>query len=115
MCTRNIKLKKASAVTRADWGDHFNYAKLETRNSKFDFGICTDSLHEHSKNHTENYLAYRHRAKQMSTIESSFINVKASEMDYWRQILNRIISAIKYLGSRGLAFRGKNETIGSKQ
>lgn len=36
-------------------------------------------------------------------------------MDYWRQILNRIVSAVKFLGSRGLAFRGKNQTIGSKQ
>jgi hypothetical protein len=71
--------------------------------------------HEHSKNHIDNYLAYRRRSKQLSTIESSFVSAEETEMDYWRQILNRIVSTVKFLGARGLAFRGKNQTIGSKQ
>jgi hypothetical protein len=34
-------------------------------------------------------------------------------MKYWYQLLERIVSIIKFLTSRGLAFRGSNDIIGS--
>lgn len=72
-------------------------------------------LHEHSKNHQDNYLAFRRRVKQLNTIDCSFKRSEETEMEYWRQVLYRIVSVIKFLGSRGLAFRGNDQKIGSKQ
>lgn len=71
--------------------------------------------HEISKIHTDSYLAYRRRAKELTSIESSFMNAEETEMNYWRKVLKRIVSVVKFLGARGLAFRGKNQTIGSNQ
>lgn len=34
-------------------------------------------------------------------------------MDYWRAILKRIVAVIKFLGQRGLPFRGDDDTCGS--
>lgn len=36
-------------------------------------------------------------------------------MDYWRNVLQRVVAVVKKLGSRGLAFRGKNEQFGSNK
>ena len=35
------------------------------------------------------------------------------EHDYWTSLLKRLISVIKYIAERGLAFRGDNETVGT--
>lgn len=37
-----------------------------------------------------------------------------NEILYWKKVLIRIIEIIKFLSSRGLAFRGTNEHIGMK-
>lgn len=71
--------------------------------------------HEHSKIHQMNYLSFRRRAKQLETIENSFKSSIEIEMEYWRGILKRIVSVVKFLGSRGLPFRGSNQTVGSNQ
>lgn len=34
-------------------------------------------------------------------------------MEYWRKILTQIVSVIKFLGSRGIAFRGADQKLGS--
>lgn len=72
-------------------------------------------LHEHSKNHITNYLAFKRRARELENIEDSFKSSLETEMEYWRQVLHRIVSVIKFLGSRGLPFCGSNQTIGSNQ
>ena len=36
-----------------------------------------------------------------------------SEVQYWQQVLRMIVSVVKFICVRGLAFRGKNELIGS--
>ena len=33
--------------------------------------------------------------------------------EYWRDVLKRIVFVFKYLGERGLPFRGDDETFGS--
>lgn len=38
-----------------------------------------------------------------------------TEQEYWRSILKRILSVIRFLASRGLAFRGEDETLGSEK
>jgi len=35
------------------------------------------------------------------------------ERNYWREVLKRIVSTVKFLAVRGLAFRGSNEKSGS--
>ncbi len=35
------------------------------------------------------------------------------EAEYWNKILKRVVSIIKFLAERGLAFRGDNEVFGS--
>lgn len=53
-------------------------------------------MHEHSKNHLSNYLAYRRRAKQLESIDDSFKSSVEIEMDYWRHILGRLVSVVKF-------------------
>jgi hypothetical protein len=36
-------------------------------------------------------------------------------MNYWRNVLQRLVAVVKKLGSRGLPFRGKNEQFGSNK
>lgn len=69
--------------------------------------------HERSKFHMQNYLAYRTRAKENSTLDLQLFKQEQIELKYWRDVLHRIVSVIKFLASRGLAFRGMNETLGS--
>lgn len=71
--------------------------------------------HEHSTTHNNNYLAYKRRARELENLEDSFKSSLEIEMDYWRQILKRIVSVIKFLGSRGLPFRGSDQKIGSNE
>lgn len=69
--------------------------------------------HEQSRHHIQNYLAYRNRAKEADSINTQIFQQEQTELKYWREILYRIVSVIKFLASRGLAFRGTNETFGS--
>lgn len=46
-------------------------------------------------------------------VEKALIEQHESEKKYWRQLLECILSVIKFHSSRGLAFRGSNEIIGS--
>lgn len=71
--------------------------------------------HEKATHHVLSELAYKTRSKDSNTIGSCFINQSRVEMDYWRHILKRIVSVIKFLGARGLPFRGANQTCGSMQ
>jgi len=38
---------------------------------------------------------------------------RENEQDYWRNVLRRVVSVVKFLSSRGLPFRGRDEKIGS--
>uniref|UniRef100_A0A671MPV2 DUF4371 domain-containing protein n=1 Tax=Sinocyclocheilus anshuiensis TaxID=1608454 RepID=A0A671MPV2_9TELE len=47
------------------------------------------------------------------TIDSDLMKQMDSEREYWKQVLRRVVSVIKFLGERGLAFRGSDELLGS--
>jgi len=47
-------------------------------------------------------------------VDSSLVAQIQEETRYWRSVLKRIIASVKFLASRGLAFRGENETFGSQ-
>lgn len=71
--------------------------------------------HESSKNHSLNELAYKGRCREskVHTIDDSILNQSEIEREYWKSILKRIVVVIKFLGSRGLPFRGADQTCGS--
>lgn len=71
--------------------------------------------HESSRIHVFNELAYKGRSKQTNTLtlDTSILNQSENEREYWKLILKRIVAVIKFLGSRGLAFRGADQTCGS--
>ncbi|XP_022182219.1 zinc finger MYM-type protein 1-like [Myzus persicae] len=56
-------------------------------------------------------LDVNHHEKCIKLTESVQIN---KEEEYWTKLLHRLIETISFLATRGLAFRGDNETIGSK-
>lgn len=72
-------------------------------------------IHECSAEHMHNDLTYKTRRKEMrsSTLDECFTKQSEQEMEYWRKILRRIVAAIKFLASRGLAFRGLDQKCGS--
>lgn len=73
------------------------------------------SMHENSMQHLHNYLAYKSRANEAKTLDLAFVRQQNIEGKYWRDVLLRVVSAIRFLAKRGLAFRGSNETLGSSQ
>ncbi|XP_065672025.1 zinc finger MYM-type protein 5-like [Hydra vulgaris] len=86
-----------------------------THNGFCDWKHATDRLssHEQSKDHIEAVWKTASRAKKAGRIDSEL----AHEMDrhelYWRSLLKRLISVLKFVCERGLVLRGDNETIGS--
>jgi hypothetical protein len=73
----------------------------------------TLTLHENSKQHITNYLTYRTRAKQTNTLDANILKQEQIEMQYWRQVLHRVATVVKFLAGRGLAFRGSDQIFGS--
>lgn len=48
-----------------------------------------------------------------SRIDKELVKQMESEIEYWTEILKRIVAVIRFLAERGLPFRGTNEVIGS--
>ena len=46
-------------------------------------------------------------------VHDNLVKPYETENGYWRQLLQRIESVVQFLCARGLAFRGKDEMIGS--
>ena len=67
---------------------------------------------ENSKQHLD-AMAALCAQKSSSQIDSGLVKLYESEVQYWQQVLRRIVSVVKFMCVRGLAFRGKNELIGS--
>ncbi|XP_063802615.1 zinc finger MYM-type protein 1-like [Pseudophryne corroboree] len=71
------------------------------------------SRHESSATHADSLEKLIRRKLTGERIDKSLVIQYESEKKYWHQILRRILSTIKLLSSRGLAFRGNDEIIGS--
>lgn len=58
-------------------------------------------------------MQWQHYVLGNHLVKSTLIWRYESEVQYWKQVLRRIVSIVQFLCIRGLAFRGKNELIGS--
>lgn len=58
-------------------------------------------------------MSYKIRQKGLSTVDAGHLKQHQLELQYWRDVLQRVVSIIKFLAERGLAFRGSNEVFGS--
>lgn len=97
------------------FGNESQQQQAFTKDGFKDWKNCGRSfkIHENSKNHIENCVSYRTRAKSINTIDASYHKHRQVEMKYWREVLLRVVSVIKFLASRGLPFRGSEEKFGA--
>lgn len=58
-------------------------------------------------------MAFSIRQSGVQTVEAAQLRQHQVEMQYWREVLQRVVSVVKFLASRGLAFRGIDERFGS--
>ena len=68
--------------------------------------------HENSLQHRDALLTYLSR-RRGQTIDHHLQKQIIVEQEYWKQVLQRIVSVIRTLAERGLAFRGGDEQFGS--
>lgn len=71
-------------------------------------------MHEDSTTHRTCVETLINRRRMQGQIDNSIRIQFSQEQEYWINILGRIVSVIKFLSSRGLAFRGDNELLGSQ-
>ena len=73
------------------------------------------SGHENGSEHYKNMLTYSSRQKESGQLDTILLKQFYNVQLYWQNVLKRIVAVVKFLSSRGLSFRGNNETIGSEQ
>lgn len=69
--------------------------------------------HETATAHLKALIAFNNLSKQSGRIDMELEKQVESSTQYWRRVLTRVIHVILFLSERGLAFRGKDETLGS--
>lgn len=74
----------------------------------------TIQRHEESLLHKEAVGIFFSRSKNIG-IDRVIMNQTIEEGNYWKKVLRRVVSVIKFLSERGIAFRGTNEKFGSTQ
>ncbi|GBP81137.1 hypothetical protein EVAR_88235_1 [Eumeta japonica] len=63
--------------------------------------------------HQQSMMTYLARSKAVGRVDMDLLSQHQKEVDYWRNVLKRIVAVVKFLASRGLPFRGDNEILGS--
>lgn len=71
-------------------------------------------IHENSRFHKQSVADLKQRANKCGQINEKLTSEFEKETAYWRNVLRRVVSATKYLASRGLPFRGTDEKFGSE-
>ena len=73
------------------------------------------SSHENGPEHTQCQLAFLNRSKNICRIDRGLQEQIVGEINYWRNVLHRVVATVKKLTSRGLALRGDSEHFGSNR
>ncbi|XP_046973656.1 zinc finger MYM-type protein 1-like [Vanessa cardui] len=71
------------------------------------------SSHENSPNHKLSVLQMKERSNVLGRIDHALTMQLDEEINYWKNILKRVVACVKALASRGLPFRGHDEKFGS--
>ncbi|XP_050515543.1 uncharacterized protein LOC126890557 [Diabrotica virgifera virgifera] len=71
--------------------------------------------HERSNDHIDNLKMYMTRLLKQGRVNVELEKEISTAKEYWVKVLERIISVIKFLATRELAFRGTHERIGEKR
>lgn len=69
--------------------------------------------HETSKEHVQAVVEIASIAKNTGRIDSELEKQAKQAETYWKKVLERVVSVLKFICERGLAIRGDNEIIGS--
>ena len=69
--------------------------------------------HELSKEHINMAIAFTARLNAVGRIDTALAQQVQPKHQYWTSVLKRVVSVVKFIAKRGLAFRGSNELIGS--
>lgn len=88
-----------------------------SNNGYCDWKHASERLHQHetSKEHLQAVIKLSQRGREIGCIDKGLKQQIISESGYWRQVLMRAISTIKFICERGLALRGQNEIVGSSK
>lgn len=71
------------------------------------------AAHENSSGHRDCVLSFKNRSSTLTRIDGKLFTQFENEVQYWRNVLQRVIAVVKKLSSRGLPFRGDDEILGS--
>ena len=71
-------------------------------------------MHENSAMHRACMQALISRRRAACRLDCCLQIQFDQEKEYWIKLLQRVVSVVKFLSSRGLAFRGENEIPGSQ-
>ena len=69
--------------------------------------------HEDGREHKDCLIIYSKRKSTVGRVDDALIQKLNNECIYWKDLLFRIVRVIKYIASRGLAFRGSDQKLGS--
>ncbi|XP_069494240.1 zinc finger MYM-type protein 1-like [Ambystoma mexicanum] len=70
--------------------------------------------HEHAPEHERCNVILWKRQKETGRIDSALAEQLKHGQTYWQDVLKRVVAVVKFMSSRGLAFRGENQIIGSQ-
>lgn len=68
--------------------------------------------HEQSAEHRLHTKSFVLRGNVLGKIDSALHENYLKEVEYWHRVLKRVVDVVKFLGTRGLAFRGSKEIFG---
>ena len=74
--------------------------------------------HENGASHKKSFnqwLLLKEGINTQSTVDKQAMKIFLAERTFWRNVLERLIDIVIFLGERNLAFRGSDETLGSSQ
>lgn len=73
---------------------------------------ATLSSHDESPEHRDAIISLLQRSSP-NALNETLVSSYKNEAAYWKKVLTRVISTIKFISARGLAFRGTEEKFGS--